>query len=97
MSAPPVALRTRRLQLPEPRPLHALVQLAAYPWLVISVACLGAFAGQVDASIVQLGLPNLEVAFGRPLNEVSWVAVAYGLSFAAVQFQSFINPYEAHR
>jgi EmrB/QacA subfamily drug resistance transporter len=70
--------------LPEPAPLHALTGLAAYPWLVVAVACLGAFAGQVDASIVQLGLPTLERAFGAPLNEVSWVAVAYSLSFAAV-------------
>jgi MFS family permease len=70
--------------LPEPPPAHALTRLAAYPWLVVCVACLGAFARQVDASIVQLGLPTLEHAFGTPLNEVSWVAVAYSLSFAAV-------------
>jgi EmrB/QacA subfamily drug resistance transporter len=60
-----------------------LTRLAAYPWLVVSVACLGAFAGQIDASIVQLSLPNLESAFDSPLNEVSWVAVAYSLAFAA--------------
>jgi MFS family permease len=84
MNAPLAAEPARRSLLPEPRPLHALVQLTAYPWLVIGVACLGVFAGQVDASIVQLGLPNLEAAFGRPLNEVSWVSVAYSLSFAAV-------------
>jgi EmrB/QacA subfamily drug resistance transporter len=70
--------------LPEPPPARALTRLAAYPWLVVGVACLGAFAGQVDASIVQLGLPTLEHAFDTPLNEVSWVAVAYSLSFAAV-------------
>ncbi len=55
----------------------------AFPWLVVGVACLGAFAGQVDASIVQLSLPAIEAAFGAPLNEVSWVAIAYSLSFAA--------------
>ena len=70
--------------LPEPAPAGALTRLAAYPWLVICVTCLGAFAGQVDASIVQLGLPTFEHAFGAPLNDVSWVAVAYSLSFAAV-------------
>jgi EmrB/QacA subfamily drug resistance transporter len=80
----PPAAESRRPLLPEPPPVRALTQLAAYPWLVIGVACLGAFAGQVDASIVQLGLPTLEHAFDTPLNEVSWVAIAYSLSFAAV-------------
>jgi hypothetical protein len=42
--------------LPEPPPVQALTRLAAYPWLVVCVACLGACAGQVHASIVQLGL-----------------------------------------
>lgn len=83
MNAHPDAEHSRRPLLPEPLPLRALTQLAAYPWLVVSVACLGAFAGQVDASIVQLGLPKLESAFDSPLNEVSWVAVAYSLAFAA--------------
>jgi hypothetical protein len=64
--------RSRPL-LPEPPPIHALTRLTAYPWLVVCVACLGAFAGQVDASIVQLGLPTLENTFDTPLNEVSWV------------------------
>ncbi|MGE0223766.1 MAG: MFS transporter [Acetobacteraceae bacterium] len=84
MNAHPVTEPARRRLLPEPPPVHALTRLAAYPWLVVGVACLGAFAGQVDASIVQLGLPNLESAFGRSLNAVSWVAVAYSLAFAAV-------------
>lgn len=68
----------------EPPPLPALTRLACYPWLVVGTTCLGAFAGQVDASIVQLALPTLEHAFDAPLSQVSWVAVAYGLSFAAV-------------
>ena len=83
MNAPPDKEHSRRPLLPEPAPIRALTRLAAYPWLVVSVACLGAFAGQVDASIVQLGLPKLESAFESPLNEVSWIAVAYSLSFAA--------------
>ena len=46
--------------------------------------CVGAFVGQVDASIVQLAMPALEDAFDAPLDAVSWVAVAYVLAFAAV-------------
>ena len=84
MNEQPFTKYSFRPFLAEPPPVRALTQLAAYPWLVVGVACLGAFAGQVDASIVQLGLPNLESAFGRSLNAVSWVAVAYSLSFAAV-------------
>ena len=84
MNAPSLTNHARRPLLPEPPPVRVLTRLAAYPWLVVGVACLGAFAGQVDASIVQLGLPNLEAAFDRPLNVVSWVAVAYSLAFAAV-------------
>ena len=83
MNTRPDTEHSRRPLLPEPAPIRALTRLPAYPWLVVSVACLGAFAGQVDASIVQLGLPKLESAFESPLNEVSWVAVAYSLSFAA--------------
>jgi EmrB/QacA subfamily drug resistance transporter len=50
---------------------------------VVLTTCLGAFAGQVDASIVQLGLPALEEAFDTRLDVVGWVAIAYSLAFAA--------------
>ena len=65
MNADPIAEPTRFPVLPEPRPVRALTELAAYPWFVICLACLGAFAGQVDASIVQLALPDLEFCFQR--------------------------------
>ncbi|WCS28668.1 MFS transporter (plasmid) [Methylobacterium sp. NMS14P] len=51
---------------------------------MVGITCLGAFVGQVDASIVQLGLPALEQAFDASLDQVSWVAVGYSLAFAAV-------------
>src|SRR3954467_7633541 len=70
--------------LHEPAPVGSLTRLACYPWLVVGTTCLGAFAGQVDASIVQLALPTLEYAFDAPLNQVTWVPIAYSLSFAAV-------------
>ena len=83
--SPPMEGRGRQGGLlPEPAPVGWLTRLGSYPWLVVCVTCLGAFAGQVDASIVQLALPTFEHAFGTPLNEVTWVAVAYSLSFAAV-------------
>ncbi|MGH1591451.1 MFS transporter [Methylobacterium phyllosphaerae] len=70
--------------LREPAPSRSLSRLGVYPWLVVCITCLGAFAGQVDASIVQLGLPTLEQAFDASLDQVSWVAVGYSLAFAAV-------------
>ena len=58
-------------------------QRSYYTWLVIATTCVGAFVGQLDASIVQLALPTLERQFDCGLNEVSWVALAYLLGFAA--------------
>ena len=70
------------MRLPEPAPLAALTRRASYPWLVVAAVSVGAFIGQVDASIVQLALPTLETAFDAPLHAVSWAAVAYMLAFA---------------
>ena len=70
--------------LPEPAPAQFFERRAAYPWFVVGTVCIGAFVGQVDASIVQLAMPTFEDAFDAPLDAVSWVAVAYVLAFAAV-------------
>jgi MFS family permease len=45
--------------------------------------CVGAFIGQLDATIVQLALPTLGKAFAAPLPAVSWVALAYLVAFAS--------------
>jgi EmrB/QacA subfamily drug resistance transporter len=68
----------------EPPPLQSLSRLACYPWLVVGTTCIGAFIGQLDASIVQLALPALEHEFSTSLSAVTWVAVAYSLAFAAI-------------
>jgi EmrB/QacA subfamily drug resistance transporter len=67
----------------EPAPLEYLSRQSFHPWLVVGVTCIGAFIGQVDASIVQLALPTLQWAFKATVNEVRWVAIAYLLAFAA--------------
>jgi EmrB/QacA subfamily drug resistance transporter len=69
--------------LPEPAPTQFFERRAAYPWFVVATVCIGAFMGQLDASIVQLAMPALEDGFDAPLHAVSWVAVAYVLGFAA--------------
>ena len=68
----------------EPAPLASIARQAYYPWLVISITCVSAFIGQLDASIVQLALPTLEREFDAPLGAVSWVAVAYLVAFASI-------------
>jgi EmrB/QacA subfamily drug resistance transporter len=72
-----------RLEFPEPAPAPFLARLPSYPWLVVGTVCIGAFIGQVDASIVQLAMPSFEDAFAAPLHAVSWVAIGYVPAFAA--------------
>jgi EmrB/QacA subfamily drug resistance transporter len=43
----------------------------------------GAFIGQLDATIVQLALPTLGKTFDASLQAVSWVALAYLVAFAS--------------
>lgn len=70
------------MSIPAPTPA-ALPPLSGRSRLIIVTTCLGSFAGQVDASIVQLGLPALEKTFDAPLHDVGWVAIAYSVAFAA--------------
>ena len=74
------ALRGAMLSGHEPPPLQAVARLASYRWVVVATVCVGAFMGQVDASLTQMLLPRLERDFHAPLSTVSWVAVAYILS-----------------
>lgn len=64
----------------QPRPFSSG---AASPWLITGLTCIGAFIGQLDASIVQLALPRLAHDFAIRLETVSWVSLAYLLAFAA--------------
>lgn len=82
MGADGAGKETAAWALPEPQPAPSLARLPSYPWLVAGAVCIGAFIGQVDASIIQLALPTLETAFDAPIDAVSWVAIAYVLAFA---------------
>jgi len=44
---------------------------------VVGTVCIGAFIGQLDASVMSLVLPTLEVSFHSPLRHVQWVALIY--------------------
>ena len=45
-------------------PLARVAAWPAYRWLVVGTVCVGAFLGQLDASIAGLVLPTLEEVFG---------------------------------
>ncbi|GAA3513091.1 MFS transporter [Actinocatenispora rupis] len=47
------------------------------PWLAVATVCLGAFMGQLDASIVTLTFPALGHTFRTSLAAVEWVSLAY--------------------
>src|SRR5579859_7116514 len=77
-------VRGVRPLIPEPRPLETLTELPFYPWLIVGTVCVGAFLGQLDASIAGLVLPTLEETFHAPVADVEWVAIAYLLVLAAL-------------
>lgn len=65
-------------------PLPALEDLQSYRWLVVATVCVGAFLGQLDASIASLILPTLEDRFRAPVANVECVSVSYLLTVAAL-------------
>ena len=77
------ALRDALQKGREPPPAQIVARLRSYWWFVIGTVCIGAFMGQLDSSIAQLLLPQLELEFNAGLSTVSWVAVAYLLAMAA--------------
>jgi EmrB/QacA subfamily drug resistance transporter len=64
------------LRTEAPRPARIRDNRYAH-WFVVATVCIGAFMGQLDASIVTVALPTLQRAFGTTLAGVEWVALAY--------------------
>jgi len=48
-----------------------------YQWVALGIVCLGIFLGVLDNSIVNVALPTLSDEFGRPIQDVIWVALAF--------------------
>ena len=46
-------------------------------WYVVATVCIGAFMGQLDASIVTLAFPTLQRDFHASLAAVEWVSLSY--------------------
>ncbi|GGV16210.1 hypothetical protein GCM10010495_33070 [Kitasatospora herbaricolor] len=72
-----------RLFTEHPRPRGVAGWRYAH-WLAVGTVCLGAFLGQLTASITALVFPALEQHFHADLATVEWVALAYLLVLVAL-------------
>ncbi len=67
----------------EPRRPEAVRRLPRGYVLALAAVCVGAFMGQLDASIVTLAFPALERSFHAGVASVSWVGLSYLLVLVA--------------
>jgi EmrB/QacA subfamily drug resistance transporter len=72
-----------RRALVEPRRPARVRESPNAHWLVVATVCVGAFLGQLDASIVILALPQIMSDYGVGLGAVEWVALSYLLVLVA--------------
>jgi len=72
-----------RRVLTEPRRPTKVRESPRAHWYVVGTVCIGAFMGQLDASIVTLALPRLAEDLHVTIGVVDWVALAYLLVLAA--------------
>ena len=49
-----------------------------YHWVAAIVVCVGTFLGVMDNTITNIALPTMKDEFERPLDDVIWVALAFG-------------------
>jgi EmrB/QacA subfamily drug resistance transporter len=63
--------------LVEPRRPDVIRERADAPWFALAAVCVGAFMGQLDASIVTVALPTLQHTFDASVGAVTWVGLSY--------------------
>jgi EmrB/QacA subfamily drug resistance transporter len=56
--------------------------LPAGIWKIVTVAILGSFLSQLDATVVNVSLPTLAVELHSPLSTIQWVTSGYMLALA---------------
>ncbi len=71
-----------RLLVEPRRPASIRNRENAY-WLAVAAVCVGAFMGQLDASIVTVALPTLQRTFHASVGAVTWVGLSYLLVLVA--------------
>lgn len=69
--------------LREPRRPVAVRESPRAHWYVVATVCIGAFMGQLDASIVTVALPAMSRDLHASLGAIEWVALAYLLVLVA--------------
>lgn len=69
--------------LVEPRRPRVIRDRPNAPWFAVAAVCVGAFMGQLDASIVTVALPTLQRTFDASVGAVTWVGLAYLLVLVA--------------
>ncbi|MFB7670070.1 MFS transporter [Kitasatospora purpeofusca] len=74
---------TARLLVERPRPRGIAGRRYAH-WLAVGTVCLGAFLGQLTASVTALVYPALQHRFDAGFAAVEWVALAYLLVLVAL-------------
>jgi EmrB/QacA subfamily drug resistance transporter len=72
----------RRLLVEPRRPASVRDRPGAF-WLAVAAVCIGAFMGQLDASIVTIALPTLQRTFHAGIGAVTWVGLSYLLVLVA--------------
>jgi len=69
--------------LVEPRRPRVIREQPNAPWFAVAAVCVGAFMGQLDASIVTVALPTLQHTFDASVGAVTWVGLSYLLVLVA--------------
>jgi EmrB/QacA subfamily drug resistance transporter len=67
----------RRLLLTESRRPDRVRRSPRAPWFVVATVCIGAFMGQLDASIVTVALPRIATGLRISTATVEWVSLSY--------------------
>ncbi len=70
--------------LTEPARPQAVREHRLAPWFAVASVCVGAFMGQLDASIVTLAFPALEREFHVSLAAAQWVSLGYLLALVGL-------------
>lgn len=65
-------------------PLKRFTSRHNYTWLVVATVCIGAFMAALDASIVNVALPELSTYFHSSASLVSWVLISYLLTLTTL-------------
>ena len=81
LAAPPTGWRRLLVEPARPRSIAERPDAA---WLAVGTVCIGAFMGQLDASIVTVAYPTLRTAFHAGLGSVTWVGLTYLLVLVAL-------------